>query len=46
MPGVREGIELGRYSEADTEIARVAKVLDAETALLDSASKILDRMNL
>ncbi len=45
MPGVHEGIELGRYSEADTEIARVAKALDAETALLDSATKILDRFN-
>jgi N-acetylated-alpha-linked acidic dipeptidase len=45
MPGVREGIELGRYSEAEKEIVRVAKVLDAETALLDSASKILDRFN-
>jgi N-acetylated-alpha-linked acidic dipeptidase len=45
MPGVREGIELGRYSEAEREIVRVAKVLDAETALLDSASKILVRFN-
>jgi N-acetylated-alpha-linked acidic dipeptidase len=45
MPGVREGIELGRYGEAEKEIVRVAKVLDAETALLDSASTILDRFN-
>jgi N-acetylated-alpha-linked acidic dipeptidase len=45
MPGVREGIELGRYGEAEKEIARVAKVLDAEAALLDTASKILDRIN-
>lgn len=45
MPGVREGIELGRYEEAEKEIVRVAKVLDAETALLDSASTILERFN-
>jgi N-acetylated-alpha-linked acidic dipeptidase len=45
MPGVREGIELGHYGEAEKEIARVAKVLDAETALLDSASAILKRFN-
>ena len=45
MPGVREGIEYGRYGEAEQEIVRVAKVLDAETALLNSASAILDRFN-
>jgi N-acetylated-alpha-linked acidic dipeptidase len=45
MPGVREGIELGRYAEAEKEIARVAKALDAESALLDSATKILDGFN-
>jgi N-acetylated-alpha-linked acidic dipeptidase len=45
MPGVREGIELGHYSEAEKEIARVAKVLDAQSALLDSAAKILDGIN-
>jgi N-acetylated-alpha-linked acidic dipeptidase len=41
MPGVREGIELGHYPEAEQEIVRVAKALDAETALLDSATKVL-----
>jgi N-acetylated-alpha-linked acidic dipeptidase len=45
MPGVREGIEFGRYEEADKEIVRVARALDAETALLDSASVILERFN-
>jgi N-acetylated-alpha-linked acidic dipeptidase len=45
MPGVREAIESGSYGEADQEIVRVAKVLEAETALLDTASKILDRFN-
>ena len=36
---------MGRYTEAEKEIARVAKALDAETALLNSASTILDRFN-
>jgi N-acetylated-alpha-linked acidic dipeptidase len=45
MPGVREGIEEGRYGEAEEEIVRVAKVVDAERALLDSASTVLDRFN-
>jgi N-acetylated-alpha-linked acidic dipeptidase len=45
MPGVREGIEYGRYGEAEQEIVRVAKVLDAETALLTSATAILDKFN-
>jgi N-acetylated-alpha-linked acidic dipeptidase len=45
LPGVREGLELGHYDEAEKEIVRLAKVLEAETALLDSASKILDRLH-
>jgi N-acetylated-alpha-linked acidic dipeptidase len=45
MPGVREGIELAHYGEAEKEIARVAKALDAEASLLDSASQVLDRIN-
>jgi len=45
MPGVREGIEFGRYDEAEKEIVRVAKALDGETALLNSAAKILDGLN-
>jgi N-acetylated-alpha-linked acidic dipeptidase len=45
IPGVREGIEFARYDEAEKEIARVAKVLDAETALIDSASAVLTRLN-
>lgn len=44
LPGVREGLELGRYAEAEREIVRVAKVLQAETALLDSATRILRRI--
>ena len=45
MPGVREGIELGRYDEAEKEIVRIAKALEAETALLNSASALLERLN-
>ncbi|HEY3862073.1 MAG TPA: transferrin receptor-like dimerization domain-containing protein [Verrucomicrobiae bacterium] len=43
MPGPREGIELGHYEEAEREIARVAKALESEAALLDSASGLLAR---
>jgi len=38
MPGIREAIEQRRWQEADTEIARVAKVLENEAALIDSAA--------
>ncbi|HEX3989051.1 MAG TPA: transferrin receptor-like dimerization domain-containing protein [Verrucomicrobiae bacterium] len=44
LPGVREGIEMGRYDEAEKEIVRVAKALDTESKLLDSATKVLDRI--
>jgi N-acetylated-alpha-linked acidic dipeptidase len=43
MPGAREGIEQGHYDEAEKEMARLAKALEAETALLDSATKVLER---
>jgi N-acetylated-alpha-linked acidic dipeptidase len=43
MPGAREAIELKRYSEADPEIARIAKALQDEAALLDSAAAELER---
>jgi hypothetical protein len=42
MPGIREAIEQRRWQEADTEIARVAKVLGNEAALIDSASSDLE----
>jgi len=45
MPGIREGIEFARYVEADKEILRVAKALEDETALIESASAILGRFN-
>jgi N-acetylated-alpha-linked acidic dipeptidase len=38
LPGAREAIELKRYSEADGEIARIAKALVAEAALVDDAA--------
>jgi N-acetylated-alpha-linked acidic dipeptidase len=41
VPGVREGIEQKRYAEADEEIARVAKALEDETAVIDSAAEKL-----
>jgi N-acetylated-alpha-linked acidic dipeptidase len=44
MPGIREAIEQRRWQEADTEIARVAKVLESEAALVDSAASDLDAL--
>lgn len=38
MPGVREAIEQKRWPEADAEIIRVSKVLENESALIDSAT--------
>jgi N-acetylated-alpha-linked acidic dipeptidase len=43
MPGAREAIELKRYSEADGEIARIAKALNDEAALVDAAAADLER---
>jgi len=42
IPGVREAIEQKEYPQADSEIARVAKALERETALLDAASVQLE----
>jgi len=42
IPGVREAIEQKHWDEANSEIARVAKTLDAETALIDSAAAALE----
>ena len=41
MPGPREAIEQKEYAEADGEIARVAKALEREAVLLDSATSLL-----
>jgi N-acetylated-alpha-linked acidic dipeptidase len=43
VPGVREGIELKKYAEADQEIARVAKALQDESSLIDSAAQLLSQ---
>ncbi len=43
MPGAREAIELKRYSEADGEIARIAKALQDEAALADAAAGELEK---
>jgi N-acetylated-alpha-linked acidic dipeptidase len=43
MPGAREAIELKRYSEADGEIARIAKALQDEAALADEAAAELEK---
>jgi N-acetylated-alpha-linked acidic dipeptidase len=44
IPGVREGIELERYAEAEQEVVRVSKALTAEAAVIDDASGILEQM--
>jgi len=41
MPGPREAIEQGEFSQADAEIARVAKALAREAAWLDSATALM-----
>ena len=43
LPGARESIELKRYSEADGEIARIAKALQDEAALADEAAAELEK---
>jgi N-acetylated-alpha-linked acidic dipeptidase len=42
VPGVREGIEQGRYDEAESEVARAARALARLTALIDAASANLE----
>jgi N-acetylated-alpha-linked acidic dipeptidase len=43
IPGVREGIELRRYNEAETEVLRVARAITEEALLIDSASQLLEQ---
>jgi len=43
VPSVREGIEQKRYAEAEQEIVRVAKALQDESALIDSAAHLLEK---
>jgi N-acetylated-alpha-linked acidic dipeptidase len=42
VPGVREGIEQGRYDEAEGEVVRAAGALTRLAALVDSASADLE----
>jgi N-acetylated-alpha-linked acidic dipeptidase len=42
MPGPREAIELKRYAEADGEIARIARALQDEAALVDGVTAELE----
>lgn len=43
IPGVREAIEQKRWKEAESEIARVAKALEDEAALIESAAKEFEK---
>jgi N-acetylated-alpha-linked acidic dipeptidase len=43
VPSVREGIELKRYAEAEQEIVRVAKALEEESSLIESAAQLLEQ---
>ena len=45
VPGVREGIEQKRYSEAEAEAVRAAKALDRETALIAAAAADLETLS-
>ncbi len=38
IPGVREAIEQKKWSQAGSEITRVARVLEDEAALIESAA--------
>ena len=42
VPGVREGIEQKHYAEAEQEIARVAKALENDAQVIESAAKQLE----
>jgi N-acetylated-alpha-linked acidic dipeptidase len=42
VPGVREAIEQKRWDEANSEIVRIASVLNSETALINSAAQDLE----
>jgi N-acetylated-alpha-linked acidic dipeptidase len=44
VPGVREGIEQDRYTEAEQEIVRVSKALSDEAAIIDKAVGILESL--
>jgi len=43
VPGVREAIEQKNYDEANQEIVRVAKALQDESALIESAAQAVGK---
>ena len=43
MPGLREAIESKRWDEAEREAAELGRALEAEAAVLDSASAVLEQ---
>ncbi|MGN6393584.1 MAG: transferrin receptor-like dimerization domain-containing protein [Gemmatimonadales bacterium] len=43
LPGVREAIEAKRWDEAETQAEVLSRALDAEAAVLDTASAVLER---
>jgi len=43
VPAVREAIEQRKYGEVDENISRVAAVVNAEAALVESAATALDK---
>ena len=44
IPGVREGIEQGKYSEAEAEITRAAQAIARLVSLLDSAAGEVEKL--
>jgi N-acetylated-alpha-linked acidic dipeptidase len=44
IPGVREGIEDGRYADAEREVTRVSAALTRLTTLIDSAASDLEKL--
>jgi N-acetylated-alpha-linked acidic dipeptidase len=43
LPGIREAIEERYWAEADSEIVRIAKVLDSESALINAVAAELEQ---
>jgi N-acetylated-alpha-linked acidic dipeptidase len=43
LPGIREAIEEKHWAEADSEIVRVANVLENESALINAAAAELEQ---
>jgi N-acetylated-alpha-linked acidic dipeptidase len=44
MPAAREAIELGRWDEANSELGRIAEVIDAQARLVRSAAEALSQV--